>query len=230
MRMAPPGGRQVRQRAPAGHRGEAPRRRGACPARPGATMLLVQPITVRHFSDPGCPWAYSASPGPRDAALALRRPARLAPHAHRPDRARPAVRRSRLHAGARRPAAIALPPSTACRSRPSRSTMWPPRPAPAARSSRPPAGPRPRVRGLPRAAVRQFTTPLVLDEEGDLAALARRRRARRAGIVGAHRRPRRRRGLRGRPRAARTAEGSPTHFQGKAGADRRPRPLYRARR
>jgi len=25
-------------------------------------MLLVQPITVRHFSDPGCPWAYSASP------------------------------------------------------------------------------------------------------------------------------------------------------------------------
>ena len=25
-------------------------------------MLLVQPITVRHFTDPGCPWAYSASP------------------------------------------------------------------------------------------------------------------------------------------------------------------------
>ena len=25
-------------------------------------MLSVQPITVLHFSDPGCPWAYSASP------------------------------------------------------------------------------------------------------------------------------------------------------------------------
>jgi hypothetical protein len=25
-------------------------------------MLLVQPITVLHFTDPGCPWAYSAAP------------------------------------------------------------------------------------------------------------------------------------------------------------------------
>jgi hypothetical protein len=114
-------------------------------------MLLVQPITVRHFSDPGCPWAYSASPAPGHAALALRRAARLEAHAHRADRARPAVRRSRLHPQ-RQARAIATSASTACRSRRSPSTTWPPRRAPAGRRRRPHAGSGARRRRLPRAA------------------------------------------------------------------------------
>ena len=119
------------------------------------TSSIVTHRNVTHFSDPGCPWAWSASPAPRRAELALRRPARLAPRDDRPDRERRRLRVARLHRRRARRAATAPSASAGCRSPPSRASTSTARGRCAASSS-PPAGshPEPRVRRLPRAAVR----------------------------------------------------------------------------
>ena len=73
------------------------------PCPPGETACTcnhgrMATIAVTHFTDPGCPCAYSASSGAGRAALALRRAARLAAGDDRPGRGPRALRRRRLHA------------------------------------------------------------------------------------------------------------------------------------
>jgi hypothetical protein len=61
-----------------------------------------------------------------------------------------------------------------------------------------------------------MTTPLVMDEEEDILRAIEGVPASTRARSSPARRPRRRRRLRGDRADARTAEGSPTHFQGKA--------------
>ena len=72
--------------------------------------LLMASIAVTEYTDPGCPWAYSASPALAVLQWRYRRAAALADRGDRADRESPALHRRRLHArecGRRRPL---LPP------------------------------------------------------------------------------------------------------------------------
>jgi 2-hydroxychromene-2-carboxylate isomerase len=182
-------------------------------------MLLVQPIAVRHFSDPGCPWAYSASPSL--ATLRWRYGAQLEWHLTLiglTERAQQYVDRGytpqRQARGYRNFRIYGMPFQTqpkhhvAATSRACRAVV-------AARMQDPALG----DAAFRALQLMQFTTPLVLDEDGDLATALRRvdgldaaaivARIDDADVLEAYEADR---------ALARTAAGSPTEFQGKAAA------------
>jgi 2-hydroxychromene-2-carboxylate isomerase len=180
-------------------------------------MLIVQPITVLHFSDPGCPWAYSASPA--HATLRWRYGDQLAwrlvligltedaqqylDRGYTPERTARNWRNFRRYG---MPFATAPKRRVAATSRACRAVV-------AARMQDPALGDA-AFRALQLA---QFTTQTVLDDDADLAAALRRvegldalatvARIDDRDVVRAYEADR---------ALARTAEGSPTAFQGKA--------------
>jgi 2-hydroxychromene-2-carboxylate isomerase len=180
-------------------------------------MLPVQPITVTLFSDPGCPWAYSASPAfamlrwrygdQLDWRLVL---IGLTEHAQQyVDRGYTPERQARGYRNFRRygmPFATQPKRRVAATSRACRAVV-------AARLQDPALG----DAAFRALQLMQFTTPLLLDEDADLAAALRRVKGLDAiatvgriddrEVVRAYEADR---------ALARTAEGSPTAFQGKA--------------
>jgi 2-hydroxychromene-2-carboxylate isomerase len=180
-------------------------------------MLIVQPITVLQFSDPGCPWAYSASPAfatlrwrygdQLDWRLIL---IGLTESAQQyVDRGYTPERQARGYRNFRRygmPFATQPKRRVAATSRACRAVI-------AARMQDPALG----DAAFRALQLMQFTTPLLLDEDGDLAAGLRRvpgldaaatvARIDDRDVVRAYEADR---------ALARTAEGSPTAFQGKA--------------
>ena len=180
-------------------------------------MLSVQPITVLHFSDPGCPWAYSASP----AFAALRWRYRdqldwrlivigLTEDAQQyRDRGYTPERQARGYRNFRR---YGMPFAT----QPKR------RVAATARACRAIVAARLEDTALGDAAFRalqlmQFTTPLVLDDDDDLATgLNRVPGLDPATIVGRIDDREVVRAYEADRALARTAQGSPTEFQGKS--------------
>ena len=192
-------------------------------------MLLVQPITVRHFSDPGCPWAYSASPAlatlrwrygaQLDWKLTLigltERAQQYVDRGYTPQRQARGYRNFRQYG---MPFQTQPKHHVAATSRACRAVV-------AARMEDPALG----DAAFRALQLMQFTTPLVLDEDGDLATGLRRvpgldaqaivARIDDPDVVEAYEADRAR---------ARTAAGSPTEFQGKSARHRRPRPLHRA--
>jgi 2-hydroxychromene-2-carboxylate isomerase len=182
-------------------------------------MLIVQPITVLHFSDPGCPWAYSASPS--FATLRWRYGAQLdwrlvligltEDRQQYIDRGYTPERQARGYRNYRR---YGMPFAT----EPKRHV------AATSRACRAVVAARMQDRALGDAALRalqlmQFTTPLVLDEDGDLATGLRRVPGLDAAAIVARIDDRDVVRVYEADRAlARTAEGSPTEFQGKAAA------------
>jgi 2-hydroxychromene-2-carboxylate isomerase len=177
----------------------------------------VQPISVLHFSDPGCPWAYSASPA--FATLRWRYGDQLdwrlvviglTEHAQQyVDRGYTPERQARGYRNFRRygmPFATQPKRHVAGTSRACRAIV-------AARLEDPALG----DAAFRALQLMQFTTSLVLDEDGDLAAGLRRvtgldavklvGRIDDPDVVSAYEADR---------ALARTAEGSPTAFQGKA--------------
>ena len=179
-------------------------------------MQTGERITAFHFTDPGCPWAYSARPAHARLVVALRRPDRMAARDDRPQRDGGALRGPRLHAGARgRELATGSRRASECRS----PLEHKPRMAATSRACRAIVAAREIDPALGERALRelqllQFTTPRLLDEDGDLRdALGPGARPRRGRTVAKHRRPRDRGRVRGRPSLARSAEGSPTHAQ-----------------
>jgi 2-hydroxychromene-2-carboxylate isomerase len=181
-------------------------------------MLPVQPITVLHFSDPGCPWAYSASPAHatlrwrygdqldwRLVLIGLTESAQqYVDRGYTPQRSVKGYRNFKSSWGM--PFAYEPKPRVAATSRACRAVV-------AARMQDPKHG---------EAAFRalqllQFTTTGVLDDDADLAAALRRvegldaqaivARIDDRDVVRAYEADR---------ALARTAEGSPTAFQGKA--------------
>jgi 2-hydroxychromene-2-carboxylate isomerase len=181
-------------------------------------MLLVQPLTVRHFTDPGCPWAYSASPA--FATLRWRYGDQLdwkliviglTEHAQQyVDRGYTPERQVRGYARNFRrygmPFQMQPKRRVAGTSRACRAIV-------AARLQDPALG----DAAFRALQLMQFTTTLLLDEDGDLAAGLRRvdgldaqaivARIEDEDVVAAYQADR---------AAARTAAGSPTEFQGKA--------------
>jgi 2-hydroxychromene-2-carboxylate isomerase len=180
-------------------------------------MLIVQPISVLHFSDPGCPWAYSASPA--FATLRWRYGDQLAwrlvliglteDRQQYIDRGYTPERQARGYRNFRRygmPFATEPKRHVAATSRACRAVI-------AARMQDPALG----DAAFRALQLMQFTTPLVLDEDGDLAAGLRRvpgldvaatiARIDDREVVRAYEADR---------ALARTADGSPTEFQGKA--------------
>ena len=150
------------------------RSRADCTCNNGARCPL--PMTVTHFSDPGCPWAYSASP-----ALALLRwrfgdqldwrlvTIGLTEDAERYD--------ERGYTPARmRPGLPALPRASACRSAASRASAWPPPASPAAPSS-------PRAWRSPSSSSAVFRALQFAQFTTTRAARHRRGPARRAGAA-----------------------------------------------
>ena len=191
---------------------------------------MIVSLQVTHFSDPGCPWAWSASPA--IAALQWRYgdQLELAARDDRPDRERRRLRGARLHAG--RPGARVphLPPARhavrhrAARARP-RHVADVPR-----RRRRPPPAPEREWAVFRALQFAQFTSTLDLEDADELARgdrLGPRHRRRRDRA-----RPRTTR--RPRPRSTRTAtrpappRARPTEFQGKSRQHRRPRALHGA--
>jgi predicted DsbA family dithiol-disulfide isomerase len=182
-------------------------------------MLQVQPISVLHFSDPGCPWAYSASPAfatlrwrygdQLDWRLVL---IGLTEDAQQyRDRGYTPERQARGYLNYRRygmPFATQPKRRVAATSRACRAVV-------AARLEDPVLG----DAAFRALQLMQFTTPNVLDDDGDLAAGLRRVNGLDAiatvgriddrDVVRAYEADR---------ALARTAEGSPTAFQGKAAA------------
>ena len=133
-------------------------------------------VCITEYTDPGCPWAYSAEPFRRRLSWLYGDGARVARPPGRARRVARRVRRARLHARA----PVAAPSrrsraTTACRSTRRCARAWRRRCPPAAPSS-PPACTRPSAmrRLLRRLRVRHFAGEL-LDEPAD----DRRRRARR---------------------------------------------------
>ncbi len=180
-------------------------------------MLIVQPITVLQFSDPGCPWAYSASPA--FATLRWRYGDQLAwrlvliglteDRQQYIDRGYTPERQARGYRNFRRygmPFATEPKRHVAATSRACRAVI-------AARMQDPALG----DAAFRALQLMQFTTSLVLDEDGDLAAGLRRvpgldvaaiiARIDDRDVVRAYEADR---------ALARTAERSPTEFQGKA--------------
>src|SRR6478736_10581461 len=182
-------------------------------------MLLVQPITVRHFSDPGCPWAYSASPAlatlrwrygaQLDWKLTLigltERAQQYVDRGYTPQRQARGYRNFRQYG---MPFQTQPKHHVAATSRACRAVV-------AARMEDPALG----DAAFRALQLMQFTTPLVLDEDGDLATGLRRvagldaqaivARIDDPDVVEAYEADRAR---------ARTAAGSPTEFQGKSAA------------
>jgi 2-hydroxychromene-2-carboxylate isomerase len=180
-------------------------------------MLLVQPITVRHFSDPGCPWAYSASPAlatlrwrygaQLDWKLTLigltERAQQYVDRGYTPQRQARGYRNFRQYG---MPFQTQPKHHVAATSRACRAVV-------AARMEDPALG----DAAFRALQLMQFTTPLVLDEDGDLAtglrrvpgldALAVVARIDDPDVVEAYEADR---------ALARTAAGSPTEFQGKS--------------
>jgi predicted DsbA family dithiol-disulfide isomerase len=177
----------------------------------------VQPITVLHFSDPGCPWAYSASPA--FAALRWRYGDQLDwrlvvigltedAQQYR-DRGYTPERQARGYRNFRRygmPFATQPKRRVAATSRACRAIV-------AARLEDPALG----DAAFRALQLMQFTTPLVLDDDGDIATGLRRvggldaikivSRIDDRDVVRAYEADR---------ALARTAAGSPTEFQGKS--------------
>ena len=182
-------------------------------------MLLVQPITVRHFSDPGCPWAYSASPAlatlrwrygaQLDWQLTLigltERAQQYVDRGYTPQRQARGYRNFRQYG---MPFQTQPKHHVAATSRACRAVV-------AARMQDPALG----DAAFRALQLMQFTTPLVLDEDGDLATGLRRvdgldaqaivARIDDPDVVEAYEADR---------ALARTAAGSPTEFQGKTAA------------
>ena len=182
-------------------------------------MLLVQPITVRHFSDPGCPWAYSASPAlatlrwrygaQLDWKLTLigltERSQQYVDRGYTPQRQARGYRNFRQYG---MPFQTQPKHHVAATSRACRAVV-------AARMEDPALG----DAAFRALQLMQFTTPLVLDEDGDLATGLRRvsgldaqaivARIDDPDVVEAYEADR---------ALARTAAGSPTEFQGKSAA------------
>ena len=182
-------------------------------------MLLVQPITVRHFSDPGCPWAYSASPAlatlrwrygaQLDWKLTLigltERAQQYVDRGYTPQRQARGYRNFRQYG---MPFQTQPKHHVAATSRACRAVV-------AARMEDPALG----DAAFRALQLMQFTTPLVLDEDGDLATGLRRvagldaqaivARIDDPDVVEAYEADR---------ALARTAAGSPTEFQGKSAA------------
>jgi 2-hydroxychromene-2-carboxylate isomerase len=177
----------------------------------------VQPITVLHFSDPGCPWAYSASPAHatlrwrygdqldwRLVLIGLTEDARqYVDRGYTPERSAAGYRRFRRYG---MPFAYAPKRRVAATSRACRAVI--------AARQQDPALELPAFRALQLA---QFASTLVLDDDGDLAAALRRvdgldvattiARIDDRDVVRAYEADR---------ALARTADGSPTAAQGKA--------------
>jgi len=180
-------------------------------------MLIVQPITVLQFSDPGCPWAYSASPS--FATLRWRYGDQLdwrlvligltEDRQQYIDRGYTPERQARGYRNFRRygmPFATDPKRHVAATSRACRAII-------AARMQDPALG----DAAFRALQLMQFTTPLVLDEDGDLAAGLRRVPGLDAAAVVARIDDRDVvRAYEADRALARTAEGSPTAFQGKA--------------
>jgi 2-hydroxychromene-2-carboxylate isomerase len=177
----------------------------------------MQSITVLHFSDPGCPWAYSASPAFatlrwrygdqldwRLVLIGLTEDARqYADRGYTPERSARNLRSFRRYG---MPFATAPKRRLAATSRACRAVI-------AARVDDPALGDA-AFRALQLA---QFTTPLILDDDGELAAVLRRVDGLDAGAVVARIDDREVvRAYEADRALARTAEGSPTAFQGKA--------------
>ena len=180
-------------------------------------MLFVQPITVRHFSDPGCPWAYSASPAlatlrwrygaQLDWKLTLigltERAQQYVDRGYTPERQARGYRNFRQYG---MPFQTQPKHHVAATSRACRAVV-------AARMEDPALG----DAAFRALQLMQFTTPLVLDEDGDLATGLRRvpgldapalvARLDDPDVVEAYEADR---------ALARTAAGSPTEFQGKS--------------
>ena len=172
-------------------------------------------IELIEHTDPGCPWAYSASPALRRARLALRRPARLATCNDRADREPSEQYVKRGYTTARPKRSAALPErfgmpfapqveGPAGGDRPGCRAIHAAAPQdPAAsgrRSGRCSSRNSPRISSRPRrlAARRSPASP------GSTARRSWRRST-----------PRGERGVRGRPRRGPHRRGRPTHFQGK---------------
>jgi 2-hydroxychromene-2-carboxylate isomerase len=182
-------------------------------------MLLVQPITVRHFSDPGCPWAYSASPAlatlrwrygaQLDWRLTLigltERAQQYVDRGYTPQRQARGYRNFRIYG---MPFQTQPKHHVAATSRACRAVV-------AARLQDPALG----DAAFRALQLMQFTTPLVLDEDGDLATGLRRVDGLDArAIVGRIDDPDVLEAYEADRALARTAAGSPTEFQGKAAA------------
>jgi predicted DsbA family dithiol-disulfide isomerase len=180
-------------------------------------MLLVQPITVLHFSDPGCPWAYSASPSfatlrwrYRDqldwrlVLIGLTESAKqYADRGYTPERQARGYRNFRLWG---MPFATEPKRRVAATSRACRAIV-------AARMQDPALG----DAAFRALQLMQFTTSNVLDDDGDLAAGLRRVPGLDAAAIVARIDDREVvRAYEADRALARTAEGSPTAFQGKA--------------
>ncbi|MEA2358687.1 MAG: hypothetical protein QOI62_1947 [Solirubrobacteraceae bacterium] len=181
-------------------------------------MLIVQPITVLHFSDPGCPWAYSASPA--FATLRWRYGAQLdwrlvliglTEEAQQyVDRGYTPGRQAQGYRAFAR--AWGMPFATAPKRRVS-ATSRACRAIVAARLEDPVLG----DAAFRALQISQFTTTLLLDDDGDLAAALRRVDGLDAQAIVARIDDREVvRAYEADRALARTAEGSPTAFQGKA--------------
>jgi 2-hydroxychromene-2-carboxylate isomerase len=179
--------------------------------------LPVQPITLTLFSDPGCPWAYSASPSfaamrwrygdQLDWRLVLigltERAQQYVDRGYTPERQARGYRNFRRYG---MPFATQPRPRVAATARACRAVI-------AARMQDPALG----DAAFRALQLMQFTTTLLLDDDADLAAALRRVRGLDAvatvgriddrDVVRAYEADR---------ALARTAEGSPTAFQGKA--------------
>ncbi len=168
---------------------------------------------------------------PRGPALALRRPARLAPRADRPRRATRRLRRARLLARERR---ARLPPHASarsgCRSTRSRASATSARAAPAARSSPPGCStPRPSCPSSARSSSRasrprRCSTPTRASAPRSPAP----RRSTPTPSLAAIDDPATEAAYQEDRALVRTAAGSPTEFQGKAAEHRRRGPLHGA--
>lgn len=180
-------------------------------------LAMAAPLAVTHFTDPGCPWAYSASPDL--AVLRWRYGAQLAwrhvmiglaedpqlyvDRGYTPTRMATGFRRYRRYgmpfATGPKPRVGATSP--ACRALVATRLTAPEREEEA-------------FRALQFA---QFTTTMLLDEPGALrAALARVEGLDADAVVGAIETAEVREAYEADRAASRTAEGGPTHFQGKS--------------
>ena len=192
-------------------------RRRLGPSGRAARMLPVQPITATLFSDPGCPWAYSAAPS--FATLRWRYGDQLDWHLvliglteraqQYVDRGYTPQRQARGYRNFRRygmPFATQPKSRVAATSRACRAVI-------AARMEDPALG----DAAFRALQLMQFTSTLLLDDDADLAAALRRVKGLDAlAIVGRIDDRDVVRAYEADRALARTAEGSPTAFQGKA--------------
>ena len=182
---------------------------------PRRILAVVAPITAIHFTDPACPWAYSARPAHAPAALALRRPDRVAARADRAERVGRGLRgacytpdrllRTQHVFGERfgMPYSFERKPRMAGTARACRAIV-------AAREIDPALG----EAALRALQLMHFTTADLLDDDDDLAlGPCGRSRPGRGRARRPYRRPRSIAAYEADRALARSAEGSPTHAQ-----------------